>query len=75
MTSKKQKHPRFHKTKDGMSFSRFCGYSSDQAAKNARDKMAKELMAEGKVCKISTSNEYAGGTLMKTFLITDVRKR
>ena len=46
---------KFHKIKGergGMSFSQFDGYSSARAAKNARDKMAKQLKEKGKIFKM-----------------------
>ena len=72
------KPTKFHKIKGergGMSFSQFEGYSSDQSAKNARNKMVKQIKAEGKSCKTSTGSAYAGGTFMKTYKITDVKRR
>lgn len=71
-------HLKFHKIKGergGMSFSQFEGYSSAQAAKNARDKMVKQLKEEGKTCKVSSGSAYAGGTIFKTYRITDVKKK
>ena len=73
-----QKPIKFHKIKGergGMSFSQFEGYSSDKSAKNARDKMVKQLKTENKTCKTSTGQAYAGGTVFKTYLITDVKKQ
>jgi hypothetical protein len=69
---------KFHKIKGehgGMSFSQFEGYSSDQSAKNARDKMVKQLKLENKTCKTSTSSAYAGGTMVNTYNITDVKRK
>ena len=69
---------KFHKIKGergAMSFSQFEGYSSDRSAKNARDKMVKQLKAENKTCKTSTGSAYAGGTMMKTYKITDVKRK
>jgi hypothetical protein len=59
----------------GMSFSRFNGYSSDQAAKNARDKMVKQLAEEGKTCERSTTNGYTGGTMHKMYQITGLSRK
>jgi hypothetical protein len=72
------KHVKFHKIKGergGMSFSQFCGYSSDSAAKNARDKMAKQLTAEGKTFKLSKTLGYAGGTIFPVYKITNVKRK
>ena len=72
------KQLKFHKIKGergGMSFSQFDGYSSAQAAKNARDKMVKQLKEEGKTCKVSSTFGYAGGTIYKLYKITDVKKK
>ena len=68
---------KFHKIKGergGMSFSQFDGYSSDRAAKNARDKMARQLKEEGKTCKVSSTFGYAGGMVFKLYKITNVKK-
>ena len=70
-------HRKFSKIKGergAMMFSQFDGYSSDQAARNARDKEVKRIRAEGKTCKVSVGNAYAGGTFMKTYKITEVKK-
>ncbi len=71
------KNIKFHKIKGergAMSFSQFEGYSSDQSAKNARNKVAKELKENGKTFKLSNSSAYAGGKVFKTYKITDVKK-
>ena len=71
------KQLKFHKIKGergGMSFSQFDGYSSARAAKNARDKMAKQLKEKGKIFKISSNFGYAGGTIFKLYKITNIRK-
>jgi hypothetical protein len=71
------KHEKFSKKKGergGMSFSRFNGYSSDQSAKNARDKEAEKIRVSGGTCRCTTTNAYAGGTMMKAYQIINIAK-
>jgi hypothetical protein len=57
------------KMKNKLAFSQFNGYSSDLAAKNARDKEYKKLIIAGKKCKRAITSGYAGATIHKIYLI------